>query len=393
MSATTSKAAQTPDAQNAMARRLIYSNAKPIYQMVTSKTFTNVSAGNNQLVVNPLQVGFLRRFIVEVTATISNTDTTHAANLTPNGADNLLTNITFADFTGNPRHNCSGRSLSAVEAAKYRRIPGAAVTSDSVSGYGSIVASNVAPTIAESSSVTVTRVFEVPVMVDTGHFMAGGMWLGVNNQSTLLTLTLNLAPIVLPAGDPTNAIYQLVTGGATIAATPITSCTIKVFQDYWNNVPQDKNGNPILPGVDIETAYMINETNSGMTFANGQPSAWAFPTFSKILGTYGIFDNAGVLNAGTDWTQLALVVSNYSIIKQYDPYTMSRALRDIIGVDLPKGMWGFITRMHPLDVTQYPSLQLQFTPSSASAGATMLITTELLRKVQYMGAASGMGST
>jgi hypothetical protein len=388
-----SKAKMTPAQQNAYARQLIFRNAKPIFQKVASKTFTNVATGNNVFTVNPLQIGFVRRFLVEVTATLSNTDSSHVANEVGFGVDNLISNVTFTDFTGNPRHNASGRSFGFVEAAKYRQIPGAAFTSDSVSGYGSNVASNVAPQIAASGTATVTRVFEIPIMVDLGQNMAGGLWLGTNNQSTTLNITINPNPIGLPAADPLNLVYRLATGGTTVATSPITSCTVTVWQDYWNNVPSDPTtGTPILPQQDIGTAYLITETNSGMTFAANQQSSWNFPTFSKMLGTYFIYDNNAALNAGTDISTIALVLSNYAIVKQYDPITLDRITRQILNSSFPSGSYALITRQHPLDIDQYPALQLQVTPTSATSAVGM-ITTELLRPVQYMAVAAGMGGT
>lgn len=382
----------TPDQQNQMVRNLIFSMGKPIFQRVGQKTFATVAAGSNVFTVNPLQIGFIRRFLVEVTGTITGTFGSGTTALTPNGVDNLITNITFNDFTGNPRHNCSGRSLSYVEAAKYGRIPGAALTSDSVSGFGSVIASNVAPaTLTTTVGATVTRVFEVPIMVDTGKNMAGGMWLGVNNQSTTLNISLNTAPLVSNTGDPLNAIYQNSAGSITGG---LTNVTVTVYQDYWNNVPMDRQNNPILPINDISTAYMITETNSGMTFAANQQSQWNFPTFSKLLGTYFAYDNgAAALNAGTDLNFIRLVVSNYSIIKEYDPNVISRIMRDIVGADYPKGQYALMSRMHNLDVSQYPSLQLQITPNSANAGTYAMITTELLRPMQYMASASGVGGS
>lgn len=378
------KQQMTPAQQTQWARNLIFQNSKPIFQQVTTRSFATVPAGANTMTVNPLQIGFLRRFVIEVSGTITNTGTTNALALTPNGADNLLTNITFNDFTGNPRHNASGRAFSFVEAFKYGRIPGAATTSDSVSGFGSIIASNAAPgTIAAAGTGVVTRVFEIPIMQDTGKNMAGGLWLGVNNQSTLLNLVLNATPVIT-SGDPTTAIY---TGNSGT----LTGVTVKVYQDYWNNVPVDKGNNPILPVNDLSTAYMITETNSGLSFAAGQAASWNYPTFSKVLGTYFTFDNGGTLNPGTDITTISAVVSNFAIIRQYDPITLDRIARDIVGASLPKGSYGIPSRMHPFDVSQYPSLQLQITPSTVNAGATALITTELLRPVQYMAAASGVG--
>lgn len=379
---------QTAAAQNSNARSLIYNNAQPIFQTVTTKSFTNVAAGNNVLTVNPLQVGFLMRFVVYVTAVITNTSAAALA-ITPNGADNLVSNFTFSDFTGNPRHNASGRAFSYVEAAKYRRIPGAAYTSDSVSGFGSIVKSNVAPaTVAESATATVTRVFEIPVMIDTGMNMTGGMWLGVNNQSTLLTVTLNPLSCGAASADPLTYIY---TGNA---AATITSATITVYQHYWNNVPLygsgAQAGQPILPQTDLSTAYMITETSSGLSFAAGQVASWNYPTFSKILGTYITYDNDAALNPGTDITQIAAVVSNRAWIRQYDPYTLDRVTRDVIGTSFPSGTYGLITRTHPFDVSQYPSLQLQIQPTTAT-NAYAMITTELTRPIQYLNIASGTG--
>lgn len=388
----------SPASQNKQARDLIFANAKPILQQVITQSFAAPVAGQNTLSVRPLPIGFLRRFIVVVTGTVNNTGGT-LATLSPNGNDNLLTNITFTDFTGNPRHNASGRAFAYVEAAKYGRVPGAAYTTDSPSGYGSIIPSNVAPaTIAAAGNGTVTRVYEIPIMQDTGKNMAGGMWLGVNNQSCSLNLTINPTPVV-NATDPTQAIY---TGSAS---GTLTNVVVTVFQDYWNNVPQYQPnqaqlaaqfgqtvGDPILPMNDITTAYMITETNSGLAFAVGQPAQWNFPTFSKLLGTYFLYNNGGTaLNPGSDITQVSLVVSNYSIIKQFTPLTLSRLTRDVVNADLPKGQYAIMSRMHNLDVSQYPSLQLQITPSSAPAGTYALITTELLRPMQYMASASGVG--
>jgi hypothetical protein len=378
------QAQMTPDQQNQLARNLIFSRAKPILQSVVNRSFATVVAGQNTMSVSPLQIGFLRRFIVVVSGTVTNTGA-GVLTLSPNGNDNLLTNVTFNDFTGNPRHNCSGRSLSYVEANKYGRIPGAAYTSDSGAGYGSVIPSNTAPaTIANAANAVVTRVFEIPIMVDTGKNMAGGMWLGVNNQSTTLNLTLNTTPVVAGGADPLQAIYTGTSG-------TLTNVTVTVYQDYWNNVPTDKNGNPILPVNDIATAYMITETNSGLSFAQGQPAQWNFPTFSKLLSTSFVYNNDGVLNAGTDISTIRLVVSNYSIIREYSPISLSRVTRDHVNADAPKGQYILMSRMHNLDVSQYPSLQLQITPSAVTAGAYALITTELLRPMQYMAAASGVG--
>lgn len=376
----------SPDQLNQAARAAIYSLAKPIEQKIATRAISGaVVAGENTMVQNPLQVGFLRSFILVVKGTVNNTGST-AVTLSPFGVDNLLTNVTFADFTGNPRHNASGRMFSYVEALKYRRIPGAALTSDSVSGFGSIIASNSAPlTIAAGASATVSRVFEIPVMQDNGMNMAGGLWLGVNNQSTLLSWTINANPIVAAGVDPLNALYV---GGAG----NLSDVSVECYQRYWTNVPTDtKTGNPILPPGDVSTAYMIQESNSGMSFAAGQDASWNYPTFSRLLSTIMTFDNGGVFNPGTDINNIALRVSNYSVVREGSPALFSRMTRDIIGADTPAGVYCVSSRQHPLAVTQYPALQLTMNPSTVNNGAFALMGTELLRPVTYMASASGVG--
>ena len=375
--------------QNSLVRDMIFASAKPISQKIATRSVAGpVTTDNNVLTFNPLQVGFLRRFVVVVSGTLTNTHATAGAVPSPFGADNLLTNISFNDFTGNPRHNASGRFFSAVEAAKNRRIPGAALVSDgaSVSGYGSNVASNVIPaSLAAGASGTVRRVFEIPIMQTMGKTMTGGMWLGVNNQSTLLQLTLSPTAFVA-AGDPLRAIM-------TGASGTLTNVTIEVYQDYWNDVPYDKTRMPILPLQDIANAYMISENNSGISFATGQMGSWNYPTFSSVLSTVATFWNGSSFAPGTDIDEISLRVSNYSIIKQASPYRLSRDVRNLIGADLPLGMSGIFTRMHPLNVNQYPSLQLTLTPNTVADGAYALIGTEFVRQVQLLASASGTGGS
>ena len=369
--------------QNQIARRAVFNKSRLIQQKI-AQSITGagpVVSPSNVFTFNPIQVGLLISFIVEITCTINNTGA-GALTLTPNGADNILSNIQFNDFTGNPRHNCSGRTLSFVEAAKYKRTPGAAQTSDSVSGFGSIVASNVAPaTIANGSNGVVTRVFEIPVMVDETLDMAGALYLGVNNQNTLLKLTLN--PNVVGT-DPLLAVYTGTSG-------TLINYTINVYQRYWNNLP--KHGEKLfLPDLDLATAYMIQEFSSGISFAANQENFWNYPTFSEILGTYFSYDNASTtLNAGTDLTKIRTVVSNYSSIVECDPNVMDRLIRDQIQTSMPKGSYGFFSREKRWNVNQYPSLQLGITPSSAPANTYALVGTELLRRVQYLEQASGVG--
>ena len=227
--------------------------------------------------------------------------------------------------------------------------------------------------------------FEIPIMQTMGKTMTGGMWLGVNNQSTLLQLTLSPAAFAA-SGDPLRAIM-------TGASGTLTNVTIEVYQDYWNDVPYDKTRMPILPLQDIANAYMISENNSGISFATGQMGSWNYPTFSSVLSTVATFWNGSSFAPGTDIDEISLRVSNYSIIKQASPYRLSRDVRNLIGADLPLGMSGIFTRMHPLNVNQYPSLQLTLTPNTVADGAYALIGTEFVRQVQLLASASGTGGS
>lgn len=385
--------AQMAHTQNQEARAHIFRHCPVVKQQIPSgtKSIAALNAGTATQQIQPLQVGFVRRFLVEVSGTINNTGT-GTITLTPNGLDNIFSSIVLQDFTGNNRHNASARMFRMREAAAYMRIPGAAVTSDSVSGYGSVVGSNVAPaTVAAAGNGAFRGVWEIPVMCSLGMDMRGGLYLGVNNQSANLILNLNANPVAINTGDSLTAMYQ---GGAA-AAGNVSNLSIAVWQEYYNDLPLHKTTRePLLPQLDVRTAFMLQENNAGMALAANQVASWNYPTFSEVVGTYWSYSNGGVLNAGTDFSMAGIIISNYSIITQVDPYTLDRLTRNEISTSFPKGSYGFITKGEDiLDVNQYPSLQLQFQPTSVGSNSYVNVCTEMFRPMQYMTKASGVGGS
>lgn len=374
--------------QRNYARGLIFTHGKKIIQRMAAGNLATISSGLNTLQFNQILVGFLCGFIVEVTGTITNTGS-GALTRTPNGSDNLVSNVQFNDFTGNPRHNCSGRAYSFIESCKWHHMPGASYTSDTTNGYAGAVGSNICPaTIANGGNASVSHVFHIPCMENNEMAMAGGLYLGVNNQNTLLKISLNPNAVVAGAGaaDPLTAVYTGTSG-------TFTNATVTVYQEYWIDMPKYKGTDKyILPVEDLETSYMITELNSGMALSANAMTYWTLPTFSELLGFYWSYDNNNVLNPATDWSRAGVYVSNFATVREYDPNTLDRVTRDQCHSSFPQGSYGFFWRQHPLNVDVYPSLQFGFQPTSVGGSAAYVdVTLEMFRPVQYMQSASGVG--
>ena len=366
---TTAGAAVTkPTAQqsNAQARGLILKQSLPMTQKIFSQTFNPSNGGTLNIV--PRNVGLIRGFWVKVLATITN-----GANValmpTNFNAANILSQIVFYDLSNNMRINTTGWHMNVINTVKGRQVFGAAVTTDSPIGYGSIMKPFVCPSIAGTSGTTATveMWYYVPLAYSNKD-LRGAVYAGVLNATMNLQLTINPTPVVLTSGDPTLAVYQ---GGAG-AAGSITAATVTVYQDYLDQLPVGKNGSVILPYLDISAFYELKNTNlTGI--AVGQDFPIPFSNFRDYMSTTVIFDNGGTLNAGTDVNYFALQSSNFTNIFNVEPHVISLKTRQSIQDDLPQGAYYFPSRMKPISTQQYGNMELIVNASTVNTNAVMLI--------------------
>jgi hypothetical protein len=311
-------------------------------------------------------VGLVKRLIVKLTGTI----TAGAQNLTLTklGLANLLSNVTFTDLANNQRVNTTGWHLVAISSAKRRRVWGAAMTSDTPLGYGNNFATISAPaTINAAAAGNFTMFFEVP-FVRNDHDLRGLIMGSVATATMQVQCTLNPNTVVAAGADATNAVYQSAGAGLGV----LSNLSFQVYQNYLDQYPRQQNGAPILPQLDIGTAYVLTQTSSATPIAN-QDNSFPFVNQRQFLSTTALYDNAGVLNAGSDITSWKLASANYTNILYADPIMQSLMGRVRISDDFPQGMYFFDFNDRPIDTSVFGNMQLLLNPSNVGGNSAVVL--------------------
>lgn len=369
----------SPQQANAMIRNTIlrggvlggnyYPPAVDMWQQLSPILPSGVAPGS--VITVPIRnVGLVKRVVFEINATITAGAST-TSTLTPLGLANLISNITFIDLGNNTRINSTGWHLNLVSTVKRRRVFGAAYTSDTPNGYGN---NNnrvmFAPaTIAATVSTPVKFILEVP-FVKNNHDLRGAVYGDVTNATMQIQLTLNPQMFVSSTADPTLAVYQ--SGGTDLAT--LSAVTIQANQNYLDQLPRDpRTAAPYLPGLDIGTAYVLNNTSGGLPVV-GQDNAFAFVNARSYESVAFIYDNNGTLNVnGSDLNYVQVVSANFTQIIRYDGQMLCLMERDIIGDDFPKGTHYLDFRHRPINTDQYGNMQIIINPSSVGgSGAAFL---------------------
>ena len=384
-------AIQQAQQANAYARQLVLQNAVEATQVLNNSTYTG---GAGQTVTIPARnVGFVKKFIVEIQASISGTAGGPTHTLTKLGAANFLSNITLTDLSNQQRINTSGWHLMAVQSAKYRFPYAAAIAAtDTPLGFGDNVQTVMkAPAIingAVSSAVNnVSIIYEVPVTYSDTD-LRGGIYAGVVGATFQLQMTINPNLFAASGADAVLSMYQ---SNSAVLAT-LSQCTIIVHQVYLDQLPMGSKG-PILPLLDMNVGYMLNNTSQGGLVAN-QDIPLQYANFRDFVSTTVVYDNAGVLNPGTDVNNFALQTANLVNIFKVDPNIVTLWNRLRFAIDFPSGMYYFDHRAKPIATVQYGNMALVANLSSVTnSTSTLLIGWEALAQFnQITGAGSLYGA-
>jgi hypothetical protein len=369
----------SPQQQNAMVRQLIlrggvfgglyYPPAVDMWQQLNPILPSAVGPGS-VITIQLRNVGLVKRLVVELSATIT-AGATSTQTLTPLGLANMISNITFIDLGNNTRINTTGWHLQVVSSVKRRRVFGAAYTSDTPNGYGN---NNnrvmYAPaTIAASASTPVKLVLEIP-FVKNNHDLRGSIFADVTNAVMQVQLTLNPQMFVSSTADKTLAVYQ--SAGSDLAS--LSGVSVQCNQNYLDQLPRSpQTAAPILPALDLGTAYLLNNTASGLPVVN-QDNGFSFVNARSYESVVWVYDNNGTLNAnGTDLNYVQVTSANFTQILRYDGMMMVSNERDILGCDFPLGMHYLDFRHRPVNTDQYGNMQLILSPSSVLGSAATFL--------------------
>ena len=353
---------------NAYARQLVLQNAVEATQAISTQTYTG---GAGQTITIPCRnVGFVKKFIVEVQANITGTAGAFMHTLTKIGAANFFSNITLTDLSNQQRINTAGWHLMAVQSAKYRFPYAAAIVgSDNPMGYGdnfTTVMNAPSHINGVTSGSNVSLFFEIPVCYSDTD-LRGGIFAGVVGATFQLQFTINPNLCVASTGDPVTAMY--ISSGATVAT--LSTSTITVHQVYLDQLPMGNKG-PILPLLDMNVGYMLNSTSQGGLVAN-QDNQLQYANFRDFMSTTIIYDNAGVLNNGTDIAYFALQTANLVNIFKVDPNVVVLWNRLRQNIDFPSGMYYFDHRAKPISTVQYGNMALVANLSAVTGSTSALL--------------------
>lgn len=314
-------------------------------------------------------VGLVKRLVFRFTATVT-AGATSTQTLTKLGLANFISNITFFDLGNNQRINTTGWHLTAISSAKRRRVFGAAYTSDTPLGYGN---NNnrvmFAPaTLAANATSEIDFQLEIP-FVKNDQDLRGVIYADVTQATMQVQITLNPNMFVSSTADPTLAMYA--SAGSDLMS--LSGVKINFWQNYLDQLPRGSNGAPILPQQDLGTAYLLNNTASGLPVAN-QDNGAAFVNSRTYESVAFVFDNNGTLNVnGSDLNYIQLQSANFTNILNLDGKMIGLMERNVIMDDFPAGMYYLDFRHRPIDTNQFGNMQLVINPSSVGGSGAVFL--------------------
>ena len=356
---------------NMNARNLVLANSREMVQQVGQAFIAApFAAGTPQPITIQLRnVGLVKRLIVKVTATVAQGAAENQV-LTQLGLSNFFSNINVTDLSNYQRINTAGWHLNALATLRRQAAYGAAYLNDAPYNFGSNFAVNSSPAVITAAK-PISFYYEVPLAYSDAD-LRGAIYAAVVNSTWQIQMQINPQFFAAAGADATLAGYQ----SSTAQLGALSNVTITIYQVYLDQLPF--NGpNPVLPLFDLATGYLISNTNqSALTV--GQDFPIQYPNFRQILSTFFIYDNGGVLNAGTDINYIGIQAANLVFTYKTDPQTVALRTRNTIGDDWARGMYCLETRAQPINTTAYGNMQLVINPSVVNAGANILQGLEML---------------
>lgn len=379
------KAAQA----NAAARAAVLATAVDMSQPIQVTVFNPAQV--NPLLITPRNVGLITSFLLTITGTIANNDTTNALTITDIGLANLFSQITFTDLNNNQRHQTSGWHLSFLNSIKHRKpyASGYALETDTMGGYGEVYPIlSAPPTIAASSTATFRAVFEVPVSYSKDD-LRGAIFANVVNATMQLLLQVNTKAFVPTGQDSTFAVYH---GSANAV---FSSLTVTCYQNYYDQLPRNPDGTIILPTDDLSTVYELKNTSVTGIAANND-FGFQYPNFRDILSTMLIYNHDVTADAGravgTDINYWALQSANFTNIWKNFPLDLAMHTRQILATDLPKGAYYASSRRRPISSVQYGNMEIVINPSLAGSNAWLFVGLENFNRPNVVVGAGSIAS-
>jgi hypothetical protein len=283
------------------------------------------------------------------------------------GGSNFLSQVIFTDLNNQTRVSTTGWHLHMLATVRRQLAFGACVANSDPSSIGQNW--NLLTTPSPLTAAQTLRWFyEIPVSYSDTD-LTGAIWMNVLNATANLQLTVNPNFFVASGADPVQAVYQ----SSSAQLGKITSFTVTVYQNCLDQLPTNpQTGQVMLPPIDLQYIYLLQNTSvAGLTAGNDQSIPYA--NWRNFLSTTVIYDNAGVLNTGTDINYLALQSANFTNLFKMDPYMLSLLTRTKINSDFAPGVYYVDTRNKPVNTQQYGNMSLILNPSAVTGSTSQFL--------------------
>lgn len=348
----------------------------------------NVVQGNTYN-FNLVNVGLNRRVILEVTGTIAPANG-EVLTATPWSIMNLVSNVTLTDLSNYQRINTKPRHLFAVSSARKRGAYGASFLNDSPIAMGNNMAVMKAPRNVNNAQ-TFRFWIELPLAYGGGRSpLRGAIWANVTGGTWRVQLTFNQNPVVGSAATNTSeAAYQSSTANDLGV---ISNINVNVYQDYLDQIPPDGKGGYILPTQSLAYNYEFKWAPQSAIVANTNNPV-NYTNFRTFLSTIAEYDNGGVLNPGTDVSQINIQVANQAYTYLTSPFMTGLLTRGLIGDDFPPSFYYLDHREKPIITNNVGNTQLIFNPTTANAPAVLNVYWEMLSVLNQVLNASSLPGT
>lgn len=389
-----SQQAQQAYQANMAIRNAWIRGAAPLIQAVATASPTYAAGQATTVNLLGSATGLIKKFYLVVSGTINATSGTWTP--TPLGITNLFSNMTFTDLNTRVRHNTTGAHMHMIQAARRGWVPGMALLSTAISdptGWGANFFTNSQPaSVVGGTPQNFEWVWEIPISY-TDTDLRGAIWANQVTANNLLSLTINPAFFGsnAVASDLSASAYNSVTALGTGLPT-LTNLKFTLYQDMFVQGPTDKNGQIMLPQVDMAYSYNVLMVPAQALQANSDNVFFAPPN-RQILSHMLFWDNYlyNTLPAGSDITSIKIQIANSLVVRQMEPGILGYWTRNLLGTDMPVGSSGGVgttkkdyttyyidTRRRPLNVQTSGNVGLYFNPNNVQGGANLNIGYEYL---------------
>lgn len=355
--------AQANSIQQAVQNNLLLRQAllasSPLYRKNLGM-FTGGSLGGTTR-IKVFNTGIITRLILRVDTQVD--IGTATATLSPKAPFNLINRLRLTDYDGTDRVNLSGSQLFMVNCVRRGTYYG--YNNESASA----VLSNVVTPTSVGTAQALSFFIEVPLAFDPSNDLRGAL-LG---QTAVGDCYLNIDwnPSLY-----TNAQADSVYNGAATSTVVLTAgyapqIEVQAWQEFY--LPQLVQGQLPLPPLDLMTVYeLAGNIKSSDNLAANTEKLVNYPNVRSVIGSYFEFVNNGVMNAGSDVSQLRLIANGNNIL--YDNTANGHLFeqRLVLNSDMRNGQYFFLSRKKAVETAQYGNVQFGFTPSSVNTGTTHL---------------------